>query len=60
MPNTPLLTVVNNAAAHTTISTAPPIEGVRNDGELIGKTIAMNLRNRQDQTPEKSHQENMG
>lgn len=60
MQNTPSLTVVDNTADHTTTSAAPSMEGTQNNGELIGKIIAMNLRNRQGQESKKALQRNIG
>lgn len=60
MQSTPSLTVIKNTANHTTINTTPSIESTANNGELIGKIIAMNLRNRLAQAPEKALIGNMG
>ena len=60
MQSPPSLTVIKNTATHTTINTIASIEGSPNNGELIGKIIAMNLRNRLTQAPEKAFIGNIG
>lgn len=53
MQNPPSFTVTQNTITHTTTNTTPVIEDTANNGELIGKIIAMNLRNRLAQESEK-------
>ena len=60
MQNTPSLTVIKNTAIHTTMNTTPPSEGTPNNGALIGRIIAMNLRNRLTQEPNKALAGNIG
>ena len=60
MQNKPSLTVITNTTTHITANTIPSIESTPSKGELIGRIIAMNLRNHQAQAPEKTRQEHVG
>lgn len=60
MKNTPSLTLIQNITTHTAASTAPPIQGTSDRGELIGKIIAMNLRNYLAQESNKALIKNIG
>ena len=55
----PTSTAIKDAATLATTNTVSPIESTPNNGVLIGKIIAMNLRNRLTQASNKALTGNM-